>query len=72
MIEEELQDAHKVALAFIKYRNGTIHLFGFKDHAGISVGDAIKQYPWILDCYDARDITKICENWNETRPVLPR
>ena len=65
MTKEECQDAHKVALAFIKYKNGQIHLFKFADHSGISVSDAIKKYPWILDCNETKDINKFCENGND-------
>ena len=66
MTKEEFQYAHKVALAFIKYRAGSIHLFGFKDHSGISLGDAIKKYPWILNCHEAKDIKKFCEIRDDT------
>ena len=66
MTKEEFQDAHKVALAFIKYKNGQIHLFKFEDYSGISLGNAIKKYPWILDCHEPRDINKFCEKWDET------
>ena len=66
MTKDEYQDAYSVALAFIKYRNGQIHLFKFKDYSGISVGDAIKKYPWILDCHEPKEISKFCENRDAT------
>jgi hypothetical protein len=50
------KEAQKLGKAFIKYRNGQIHLFDFKNHAGISVGEAIIKHPWLKDVYFEKDI----------------
>ena len=63
-MSEDFKEAHKVALAFIKYRNGQIHLFDFEKYAGISVGDAIKKFPFIQKCYLPELISKAYKDWH--------
>ena len=58
-----MRNPYEIALAFIKYRNGQIHLFKFKDHTGFTVPEAIEKYPWLTKVYFEKDISK---HWHDT------
>ena len=64
-MSDDFQEAHKVALTFIKYRNGQIHLFDFEKHAGLSVSDAIRLFPFIQKCFEPEQISKEYKVWHE-------
>ena len=54
----ERPSVYKVARVYFKYRSGQIHLYKFKDHAGITLKEALNKYPWLPRCDSEEDIDR--------------